>query len=165
MKLAIDIGGTVISLVSGKLLPKNHYPYANYLDIPAVHGAWDCVPWLARRLGDDFVLTTSVPPWAIDAQARIKAWLKHHRITSDHDFQEKDVHFLLANERDETDLCKRLAVTHFVSNKAKSLPISGVKYLYLLDPSPEEHLAALRRCGDCVKVIPSWLDIFEVLGI
>jgi hypothetical protein len=174
MKLAVDIAGTVISLTNGRLLPVEHDRVANYLETESVHGAWDCVNWLARRLGNNFVLVAGIPHLKVGAHIRVKKWLKHHGMirpdnadkhARHYDFSEKSLHFLLNNERDETDMCKRLGITHFVANRACALPLSGVKYLYLLNPLPNEELAAKRRCGDQVQIIKRWQDIFDVLGI
>lgn len=176
MKLAIDIAGTVISLINGRLLPIEHDRVTNYLEIESVHGAWDHVNWLARGLGNNFVLVASIPHFKVGAHIRVKKWLKRHGMikpddADDHchsrhyDFSEENLHFLISGERDETDMCKRLGVTHFVASRACALPLSGVKHLYLLDPLLNEESAAKRRCGDQVQIIKKWQDIFNVLGI
>ena len=161
MKLAVDIGGAVIPLISGELLPRS---YRNYLEIKTVHDARDCLTWLVNYLGDDLLLVSGVSYTAKTTQTRVMTWLKEHKIFEQTRLKPESVNFLINNEQDETDLCKRLGVTHFIG-RAWSLPLSGVEHLYLLNPSIVEISAATSRFGDKFKVIPSWMDVFEVLGL
>ena len=165
MKLAIDIAGTVISLVNGRLLPRNSHPHIRYQDIPAVHGACDHLTWLFNNMGDNLLLVAGIPYRDKNSQDRVLTWLQDSNMLQRTRIKAYSVHFLLEREQDETDLCNRLGVTHFVGNRAKYLPLNGVDNLYLLNPLPNEEKAALSRFEKPVKKIPSWANIFEVLGI
>lgn len=165
MKLAVDIGGAVIPLISGKLLPRS---YRNYLEIKTVHDARDYLTWLVNYLGDNLLLVSGVSYTAKDTQARVMTWLKEHKIFEQTRLKPESVNFLINNEQDETDLCRRLGITHFVTTRALSLPIPAsddMVRLYLLNPSKEEVDAAINRVGDQFKIIPKWKDICDVLGI
>jgi hypothetical protein len=94
--------------------------------------------------------------------ANTRAWLQHHRFFERTGVAEARLHFV-RKRREKAPVCERLAITHFVDDRAEVLfHLTTVEHRYLFTGGSTHNVPGTEP--DWVTMIRSWPEFAGTMG-
>ena len=156
MRLGIDVGRVLIS-PGDDTKPDTSFigrSDAEALETPPYVGMFEVVPALVDRFEGNVWIVSKCGD---RIQARTMQWFSHHRFFERTGIDPGHVRFC-RKRPDKAVICRELAITHFVDDRADVLEcmVGIVPNLYLFGPQTERVARSMRH-------VKTWRDVARVI--
>ncbi len=161
MKIGIDIGRVIIA---GDTDEHSSFFSKNYLEAPAVAGAFESITRLAQAYGPENLYLVS--KCGERTAARTVEWLQHQRFHETTGIPPEHV-FFCRKRHEKRGICLEHGITAFIDDRFSVLGhLTDFEALFLFQPGDEElalYKASRREVKATMQVVRDWNTILRQL--